>query len=108
MKLDMPPGEAFMFRERSTSSKALSKIFGSQHKQLDKMVDAGTAFPEFPDTIKTHFDYGGEILKSYGAKSAPFETYGFPGYTCISVNNEAAHGIPSENKILIGHIVIAF
>ena len=45
-------------------------------------------------------DYGGEILKSYGAKSAPFETYGFPGYTCISVNNEAAHGIPSENKIL--------
>ncbi|MCC4230507.1 type I methionyl aminopeptidase [Zunongwangia profunda] len=45
-------------------------------------------------------DYGGEILKSYGAKSAPFETYGFPDYTCISVNNEAAHGIPSENKIL--------
>ncbi|WP_295178464.1 type I methionyl aminopeptidase [uncultured Christiangramia sp.] len=45
-------------------------------------------------------DYGGEILKSYGAKSAPFETYGFPGYTCISVNNEAAHGIPSKNKIL--------
>ncbi|MEO2070669.1 MAG: type I methionyl aminopeptidase [Zunongwangia sp.] len=45
-------------------------------------------------------DYGGEILKSYGAKSAPFETYGFPGYTCVSVNNEAAHGIPSENKIL--------
>ena len=45
-------------------------------------------------------DYGGEILKSYGAKSAPFETYGFPGYTCISVNNEATHGIPSKNKIL--------
>lgn len=45
-------------------------------------------------------EYGGEILKSYGAKSAPFETYGFPGYTCISVNNEAAHGIPSESKIL--------
>ncbi len=45
-------------------------------------------------------EYGGEILKSHGAKSAPFLTYGFPGYTCISVNNEAAHGIPSKKRIL--------
>ncbi|TYA65987.1 type I methionyl aminopeptidase [Seonamhaeicola marinus] len=45
-------------------------------------------------------DYGGEILKSYGAKSAPYETYGFPGYSCISVNKEAAHGIPSSKRIL--------
>ncbi len=62
MKLNMPPGEAFMFRERSTSSKALAKIFGNQHKQLGKKIDAGLAFPEFPDTIKSNFDYGGEIL----------------------------------------------
>lgn len=45
-------------------------------------------------------EYGGEILRSFGAKSAPYETYGFPGYTCISVNKEAAHGIPS-NKIVL-------
>ncbi len=45
-------------------------------------------------------EYGGEILKRFGAKSAPNETYGFPGYTCISVNEEAAHGIPSKYKIL--------
>jgi len=45
-------------------------------------------------------EYGGEILKNYGAKSAPYETYGFPGYSCISINKEAAHGIPSEKKIL--------
>lgn len=45
-------------------------------------------------------DFGGDILKSYGAKSAPFETYGFPGFSCISVNEVAAHGIPSEHKIL--------
>ncbi|MEH6679894.1 MAG: type I methionyl aminopeptidase [Sediminicola sp.] len=44
--------------------------------------------------------YGAEILKAYGARSAPHVTYGFPGYTCISVNREAAHGIPSEFKIL--------
>lgn len=45
-------------------------------------------------------EYGGEILKSHGAKSAPYETYGFPGYSCISVNKEIAHGIPSAHKIL--------
>ena len=45
-------------------------------------------------------EYGGAILRRYGAKSAPYLTYGFPGYTCISVNEEAAHGIPSTKKIL--------
>ena len=45
-------------------------------------------------------DYGGELLAKMGANSAPLLTYGFPGYTCISVNEEAAHGIPSAEKIL--------
>ncbi|WP_461790001.1 type I methionyl aminopeptidase [Pedobacter sp.] len=45
-------------------------------------------------------DFGGEILKQLGAKSAPFLTYGFPGYSCISVNNEFCHGIPSTTRIL--------
>lgn len=45
-------------------------------------------------------DFGGALLKNFGARSAPFITYGFPGYTCISVNNEAAHGIPAHDTIL--------
>lgn len=44
--------------------------------------------------------YGGNILKKYGARSAPNLAYGFPGYTCISVNNEVAHGIPTARTIL--------
>ncbi|ACU63121.1 type I methionyl aminopeptidase [Chitinophaga pinensis] len=44
--------------------------------------------------------YGAKILSSMGAKSAPYLTYGFPGYTCISVDNEFCHGIPSEKRIL--------
>tara|TARA_A100001015_G_scaffold216390_1_gene243013 strand:+ start:1222 stop:3141 length:1920 start_codon:yes stop_codon:yes gene_type:complete len=62
MKLNMPAGEAFMFRERSTSSKALAKIFGGQQKRLSKIINDGVAFPEFPETIKKNFDYGGEVL----------------------------------------------
>ncbi|MDO8969824.1 MAG: M24 family metallopeptidase, partial [Saprospiraceae bacterium] len=37
--------------------------------------------------------YGAKILSDFGAKSAPYLTYGFPGWTCISVNNEFCHGI---------------
>lgn len=45
-------------------------------------------------------EYGRTILEGMGAKSAPFETYKFPGYACISVNHEFAHGVPSDNIIL--------
>jgi len=45
-------------------------------------------------------EYGAKILSGLGAKSAPYLTYGFPGYTCISVDNEFCHGIPSDRRIL--------
>lgn len=45
-------------------------------------------------------DYGQQLLDEFGARSAPSLSYGFPGCTCISVNNEFCHGIPSANKIL--------
>ena len=73
MKLNVKPGEAFMFRERSTSSKALAKIFDEQNKILNKLITKGVAFPEFPDTIKQHFEYGGELLLGhlrYGTSGA--------------------------------------
>jgi methionyl aminopeptidase len=43
---------------------------------------------------------GREILKAHGARSAPQLAYGFPGTTCISVNDELAHGIPSASRAL--------
>ncbi|MBK8292002.1 MAG: type I methionyl aminopeptidase [Flammeovirgaceae bacterium] len=51
-------------------------------------------------TTKQLDNYGGQILRDLGAKSAPLLTYGFPGWTCISVNNEFCHGIPSDGRIL--------
>lgn len=51
-------------------------------------------------TTKQLDNYGAEILSDFGAKSAPLLTYRFPGYTCISVNNEFCHGIPSDKRIL--------
>jgi methionyl aminopeptidase len=57
-------------------------------------------FAKIGMTTKELDNYGGQILNYLGAKSAPYLTYGFPGYTCISVDNEFCHGIPSERKIL--------
>jgi methionyl aminopeptidase len=43
---------------------------------------------------------GKEILDRHGARSAPQLAYGFPGVTCISVNDRLAHGIPSQKCVL--------
>jgi methionyl aminopeptidase len=51
-------------------------------------------------TTKELDNYGAKILSDYGANSAPYVTYGFPGYNCISLNNEFCHGIPSDKRIL--------
>lgn len=45
-------------------------------------------------------EFGAGILQGFGANSAPFMTYRFPGWTCISVNHEFCHGIPSDKRIL--------
>lgn len=73
--------------------KKISEVVGTTLKRMREYAKVGMSTKELDK-------YGGEILKSYGAKSAPYETYGFPGYSCISINEEAAHGIPSDKKIL--------
>jgi methionyl aminopeptidase len=63
-------------------------------------LKAMTAYAQPGMTTKQLDEYGAAILAGFGAKSAPFLTYGFPGHTCISVNNEFCHGIPSSKRIL--------
>lgn len=47
----------------------------------------------------------GEFFASHGARSAPKLTYSFPGFTCISVNEEAAHGVPGARILRAGDLV---
>ena len=65
VKLDSPPGKPYMARERTTKANSLSRIFKEQLKNFHKMVDRGDIHPEFPQTVKEKFDYGGEILMGH-------------------------------------------
>lgn len=51
-------------------------------------------------TTKQLDEYGHELLEASGAHSAPTLTYGFPGWTCISLNGEIAHGIPASDRVM--------
>ena len=48
---------------------------------------------------------GARVLAENGAEAAPPKVYGFPGALCISVNDEAIHGIPGDRVIRAGDLV---
>lgn len=48
---------------------------------------------------------GREVLRRHGARSAPQLAYDFPGTTCISVNDQLAHGIPGPRRLRDGDLV---
>ncbi|MCB1176869.1 MAG: type I methionyl aminopeptidase [Leptospiraceae bacterium] len=73
--------------------KKIAKIVVEALKEMKKHARPGVSTKDL-DKI------GENYLKSRGARSAPMLEYNFPGWTCISVNNEVAHGIPRKNKIL--------
>lgn len=67
------------------------------HKMLDS-IEPGMTTAEL-DAI------GARLLAEFGARSAPQLAYDFPGATCISVNEQAAHGVPGGRIIKAGDLV---
>lgn len=50
-------------------------------------------------------DAAARYARDEGARSAPQLTYDFPGFTCISVNDEIVHGIPGRRVLSAGDVV---
>jgi len=50
-------------------------------------------------------EVGGSVMREHGAQSAPALVYGFPGVSCISLNDEAVHGIPGKRALQQGDLV---
>lgn len=80
---------------------ALKRIGRVVSRVLHEMLDAAE-----PGMTTRELDAIGErLLEQHGARSAPRLTYGFPGATCISINEEAAHGVPGERVIRPGDVL---
>lgn len=80
---------------------ALKRIGRIVSVVLQKMLDAAE-----PGMTTRELDSLGErLLAEQGARSAPKLTYNFPGTTCISVNEEAAHGVPGDRIIRAGDVL---
>ena len=61
VKFDVPAGEPYMFRERNVETNPLDKIFQPLLARYNALVAEGTIHPEFPETVKKHFDFCGEL-----------------------------------------------
>lgn len=76
----------------------IGKIVANTIHLMGKKLNPGMTTQELDDI-------GRQYLSSQGARSAPELIYGFPGATCISINHEVAHGVPSSKTIQPGDLV---
>lgn len=80
---------------------AFQRVGGIVARVLARMLDA----LEPGITTRELDELGERLLTREGARSAPRLSYNFPGATCISVNEEVAHGIPGDRVIAAGDVV---
>lgn len=78
--------------------KEIGRIVANALKAMGAALEPGITTAEL-DAI------GRRLLEQSGARSGPELCYGFPGATCISVNEEIAHGIPGSRRIQKGELV---
>jgi methionyl aminopeptidase len=70
-----------------------------------RALDATAAAARPGITTRELDEVGARVLAEHGAESAPPKVYNFPGALCISVNDEAIHGIPGERAIRAGDLL---
>ncbi|MEI7602188.1 MAG: amidophosphoribosyltransferase [Opitutae bacterium] len=98
IKIGAENGEAFLFRDREIGPQSLTQIFSRQIKLYSDLVRDGVVIPEFPETVKRHFDYGGEVLIGhlrYGT-SGNFDTGSCHPYARKSI-------WPTRNLLIAGN-----
>lgn len=78
--------------------KTIGKIVANCLQYMSQVMEPGM-------TTKELDHLGGQFLERHGARSGPMLVYNFPGHTCISLNHEVAHGVPSDKKIQKGDLI---
>src|SRR4051812_6456478 len=65
---------------------------------MERAIAAGMTTAELDDIA-------GRTLAAHGAAATPKDRLGFPGFSCISINDEAVHGIPGDRRIEADDVV---
>lgn len=90
-------------------------MIATTEKDIEMLKKAGRMVAEIRDamraatkpgiTTKELDELAGRMFAELGGVSGPKSEYDFPGYTCISVNEEVAHGMPGKRVINEGDMV---
>jgi methionyl aminopeptidase len=84
--------------EELQALQAAGKVVADTIRAMRRAVAPGVSTAELDDIAA-------RVFARAGARSGPQLDYGFPGVTCISVNDEAVHGIPGRRRLRAGDLV---
>ncbi len=84
--------------EELQALRAVGRVVAQAIREMRRRVRVGVSTGEL-DAI------GAGIFRQAGARSGPRLDYGFPGTNCISVNDEAVHGVPGQRRLRRGDLV---
>src|SRR6266436_2058866 len=74
-------------------------------EELAALRAAGAIVRRMLEAMKQSVRPGATVMRQHGAQSAPQLVYKFPGVNCISLNDEAVHGIPGGRAVQSGDLV---
>jgi methionyl aminopeptidase len=77
---------------------AVGRLVGEALRLMRAAVAPGVTTAELDEV-------GARFLRGQGAESAPQAIYDFPGFSCISVNDEVVHGVPGPRRLASGDLV---
>ena len=84
-------------------------------EELEALRAAGAIVRRVLEAMKQHVHagvttaeldaIGASVIAANGARSAPATVYNFPGSNCISLNDEAVHGVPGTRVLRDGDLL---
>lgn len=84
--------------EQLEALRAAGRVVADAIRAMRAEVRAGVSTSELDEV-------GARVFARAGARSGPQLDYGFPGTNCVSVNDEAVHGIPGTRPLRDGDLV---
>jgi methionyl aminopeptidase len=78
--------------------RAVGRVVAETIRELSRRVRPGV-------TTRDLDEVAARVFASHGARSGPQLDYDFPGTVCLSVDDEAVHGIPGSRRLREGQLI---